>query len=95
VRGLLCIEFSIYQMLSAPVVMAAVQIKPEWQGKVTDRQLRDHVRSRLAAFKIPVYVALLLTTPHNLLVKKHLQSVAVFIVFTVDYIRNTGSLWLS
>lgn len=35
---------------------AVVTVKPEFKGKVTLEDIQAHMRSRLAPFKIPIYI---------------------------------------
>lgn len=35
-----------------------VHVKPDWIGKITDQEVIAHCKTRLAPFKVPVYVEL-------------------------------------
>lgn len=42
--------------LLGELVGAAVQVKPEYRGKVGLEDIAGHLRTKIAAFKIPIYV---------------------------------------
>ena len=39
-------------------VAAAVLLRPEWAGRTTEEELRDHIGARLSAFKVPTEITL-------------------------------------
>jgi long-chain acyl-CoA synthetase len=50
--------FGIPHRVLGEEVGASCRIKPDMWGKVTSQQLRDHVATKIAKFKVPAYIDL-------------------------------------